>query len=236
MEELKAENIAAHLKMLRDTQGEEAYRKSIEALARKICHSDQGMALVQGIVAQIGDTSLDLEQLQAESKEAVKQAEEASGEDGPGALGDNNEVFIRALQQQMPNLRTQAHFDLTQSAFQALQVCLNSYFGGDLASAKAAHEGLEKLLDLAAQVKEIDDKIQEEPNVTANEAFKTAPAQYTEDAKVEGFLSDLQGIDDPLKLQQWYSAHKPSMDQVVSQNLRNKLFDAIRNKKKALAN
>lgn len=234
MTEIKVDQIADHLKKLKETQGEDAYFQAVGALARKVLESDNGMAFVENLADKLGETGLDLEQLQAEAQQA--KASRAATPETDSETVDTNEVFIKALQEQMPNLKTQAHFDLTQSAFQALQICLNAYFGGDHVSAKQSRDGLNKLLDLAAQVKDIDDKLKEEPAATSNKNFKQAPKEYSERDKVDAFLSDLDEIESSNRLNQWYSANREGIDEIVSQDLRNKLFDKIRQKKKDLAN
>ena len=196
---------------------------SIESLARNIMASDQGADFIRQIADKLGDTTLDLEGLK---KEAEERKSPSGKSDQKG-----NQAFITALQQQMPNVKTQAHFDIVQSAFESLSLALNSYFGGEVDIAAKSREALEKLLDMASRVKDIDDTLKENPEATSNQDFVSPPREYTKQEYFDGLLADLEAIRTPERLKQWYAANRETLDGVTDLPTRNKIFDAIREKK-----
>jgi dsDNA-binding SOS-regulon protein len=123
------------------------------------------------------------------------------------------------------------------NCFDALRSTLNAYFGGELASAEMARDALNKGLDLAKQLVEITEKLNEIPDEAKSEAAKefTAPAkelhEYDEHRKLVFELANLKSLE---ALQTWYAESRQRIDRVVSQKLRNELFDAIRDRRKEL--
>jgi hypothetical protein len=77
----------------------------------------------------------------------------------------------------------------------------------------------------------ITEKLKEIPDEAKSDAAKefTAPAkelhEYDEHRKLVFELSSITNLE---ALQAWYTENRQRIDQVVSQNLRNELFDTIR--------
>lgn len=146
-------------------------------------------------------------------------------------MNPTDDMMRQALTAQIPNLKTQAQFNIFMNCFDALRSTLNAYFGGETASAEMARDALNKGLDLAKQVVEITEKLKEIPDEAKSDAAKefTAPAkelhEYDEHRKLVFELSSITNLE---ALQAWYTENRQRIDQVVSQNLRNELFDTIR--------
>ncbi len=152
-------------------------------------------------------------------------------------MNPTDEMMRQALAAQIPNLKTQAQFNIFMNCFDALRSTLNAYFGGEVASAEMARDALNKGLDLAKQVVEITEKLNEIPDEAKSEAAKefTAPAkelhEYDEHRQLVFELSALTSLE---ALQAWYTNNRQRIDRVVSQKLRNELFDAIRERRNKL--
>lgn len=234
--QIDIDGLVQHLSHLRKNQGEEAYRQSIENLARGIMGTEDGVGFIGKIAERLKDTSLDMDRLKAEAEAQKAARDQAEAAAGAAGVKDPQQAFLGALQQQMPNLKTQAHFDLVQTAFEALTVYMNSSFGGDHETASKTREALNQVMDLASQVKDIDDQLHETPEATSNRDFVEPPREFTEQDTANGLLADLEGIESRERLNQWYSANRSTLDGVTDRTTRNSLFDAIRRKKAQLAN
>lgn len=236
--ELKLEDMVNHLQRLKETQGEDSYKGALQALAKHLLAGDGTTPFLNQLLEALKDTSLDMEALKTEAAEIRKKREEAQeqAEKVNAATGqDMNQVMMDSIRQQLPNLKTQAQFDLVISTFEAITLYLNACYGKDTASAVRLREGINKALDLAPKLGEATEKLSDNPEATTNTDFVEPPKQYTEASSQERLLEELESIDSEASLQEWYAENKSVMDGIVSQNLRNKLFDAIRDKRKEVA-
>lgn len=222
--------ITKHLIQTRQTQGEAAFQAALRAFAKKLVSTGQGEAFIKTLLDQL-DARIDLDALKAEVE-----SEDATRESEKNTPQDQQRAFLSALQASMPGVKTQAHYDIVESAFEALRVALNAYFEGNDTEAEQSLNALDAVLTLASQVKGIQDKIDDNPEVTTNGAFKVPPREFTEESAVESLLGELEAIDSSEKLSQWYSAKKTSLDALKSQVCRNRVFDTIRAKRSSLAN
>jgi hypothetical protein len=152
-------------------------------------------------------------------------------------MNPTDDMMRQALAAGMPNLKTQAQFTLFMTCFDILRSTVNSYYGGDAVAAELAREALNKALDMAKQVPDVVEKLQEIPEEERSEAAKefTAPAkelhEYDEHKSLIVELAALGTLDE---LGKWYDTNRSRIDRVVSQNLRNNLFDTIRDRRKQL--
>ena len=152
-------------------------------------------------------------------------------------MNPSDDMMLAAIKAQVPNLRTQAQFNAFMSCFDALKTTLNAYYGGENASAELAREALNKGLDMAKQISEMAEKLEEMPDEVKSDAAKefTAPAKELHEYDVHRELvAELSSLTSQEALQDWYQGHRDQMDRVVSQKLRNELFDAIRAKRSEL--
>lgn len=234
--EVNIDQLAAHLKKLREEQGEDAYRASLTGFAKNLLAQGETAPFIEKLLERLED-SLDLEPLKKEAETLRVQREKAqqAAKDVANAP-DFNQAMIGAMKQQMPNLKTQAQFDLVMRVFEAVQLYLNASFGGDDQGAAHARAALNQGLDLAPKLGVMAEEAAKSPEIPVNPAYTEEPRQFTEEASYEQLMKELDGIGSAEQLQQWYGAHKEEMDRIVSQGLRNKLFDRIRDRKKELAN
>lgn len=150
-------------------------------------------------------------------------------------MNPTDDMMRQALAAQIPNLKTQAQFNIFMTCFDALRSTLNAYFGGEVASGEMSRDALNKSLDMAKQITELTEKLGEMPDEIKSEAAKefTAPAkelhEYDEHRQL---IIELEGLKSLDALQKWYTDNRKRMDRVVSQKLRDELFDAIREKRK----
>lgn len=146
-------------------------------------------------------------------------------------------LMRQALAAQIPNLRTQAQFNNFMACFDALRSTLNAYFGGETASAEMAREALNKTLDMAKMITEMTEKLNEIPDDAKSDVAKdfTAPAKELHEYDTHRqLIIELTTLQNQKALQAWYADSRERIDRVVSQKLRNELFDAIRSKRDEL--
>lgn len=233
--ELKLDDIAAHLQGIKNTQGEEAYQTAVQGIAKQLlAGGDQTSEFLSQLLTKLG-TELDLGPLQAEANE-IKQKREAAKEQPPVPNQDMNQGMMEALQRQMPNLKTQAQFDLAMRSFEALQHYMDAAFGCDIPKAKILREGLEMVFDLAPKLGEVTEQVGDTPEAVSNSDYVQPPKQFTEHVNQKRLMEELDKIGTMDELTQWYSDNKSVMDGIVSTRLRNELFDAIRVKKNGYSN
>jgi hypothetical protein len=144
--------------------------------------------------------------------------------------------FFKALQEQMPGIKSQAQLDAFLASLEALKVTVNAIHSGDKDAEAKGREALSKALDAVSKATQITEKLREVPEAATSkesEAFKVPPKEFEESDIYRGLLSELEDIRRLDVLNAWYQANRQRIDQVVSQNLRDALFDAIREKKHA---
>lgn len=223
--ELRIDQIQQQLLKIRDQQGEEVYQKARHDIALSVILKPNGEAFVHNAFPD-----LDIEALK---QEAAKRIEEAHESQGPSMAPEH--VMLRLLQQQVPSIRTQGHFNLFAMAFDALRTTLDGYFSGDFERATRGREALNKALDMSKQAKDIIERLEEiPPEQRSKEASATVapPKEFHEYDAQRQLLVELDGLTTREALNEWYGRTKSSRDLVVSQQLRNELLDRIRAKRK----
>lgn len=215
--QMRAEQVREQLETLRATAGEDAFEKARSALIENFIHKPNGDAFLRNVFPGL-DT------------EALKQST-------PKPLPPEAAMFA-TLQQQVPSITTQAHFNTFLVAFEALKNVLDASFRGneeDIAKGRAA---LDKALLAARQVAEVADKLKEIPEELRSKAASemlAPPKQFEEQEVHARLLRELAAFTDATALSTWYTEHRAEMDRIVNQTLRNQLFDAIRTKRAQLA-
>jgi len=148
-------------------------------------------------------------------------------------------VVLEAMRTQVPALRTQAQYNAFMAAFDAFRFKMNSIFAGDSAKEAEATKALDSGFDVARKMTEIIAKIQEVPEIAQGpnaSMFTQPPAQLQEHDIQRALLSELGQCETLEELTDWYSATptKERRDKIVSQQLRNVFFDAVRTKQEEL--
>jgi hypothetical protein len=145
--------------------------------------------------------------------------------------------ILAAIQQQVPGIKSQAQFNVFMAAFDALRATMNAIFLGNPEDEAKGLKALESAYTAARKATEITNKLADVPEAATSKAaeeFKTPPKQFTEASEQRDLIAELEGIKSLEALNAWYSSNRTRIDRVVSQSLRNSLFDAIRVKKESL--
>lgn len=217
--------LVQRLVKIRNEQGEEAYLAAARQVSVALLEQGgtSGETFVKGAFPEF-----DIEELKAEAQK--RKASAASQKDS----SPQDRAMLEAMRSQVPNMKTQAQFNVFMACFDALRGTLNAYFGMEQASAEISRDALNKALDMASKVTSIGESLKDIPeearSETSNE-FVSEPRQFHEydtHKRLLGELTTLRTLDE---LKEWYARQKPQMDRIDSQNLRNGLFDAIRAKK-----
>lgn len=224
---LSYDQVVAHLRIIRASHGEENFHKALKGLFRSLLDKPGSDEYIQRLLTEFS-CSVNLEEIKAEVKASLPVSKDLHG--------DAVEIVRQAIEQQMPHCKTQAHFDLVLQAWETLKVYLEAAYGFDLDGMAMARGGLNRILDLAPQVAKAHAQVQASPEAVTNADYREPARELTEHHKHATLLVELEGIDDMDRLQAWYMSAKPILDSIVSQGLRDQIFNAIREKKLALAN
>lgn len=248
--QLDLDQVISHLQKVRAQHGDEHYHAALKGLFRDLILKEGGAQYITKLLEKLGETSLDVDSLRQELLEPMLASVRAAGinvddlevpkDVAPSKASQPATVSARiieqTIQQGMPNCKTKAHFDLVMQASETLRVYLDAAFGFDMVTANKARVGLLQLLDLAPQVASVAQKLEEHPEATTNKDYVEPPAYLSEGPAQQALLGELANINDRAVLDHWYVASKARLDGIVSQRLRDELFDAIRAKKHALSN
>jgi len=146
-------------------------------------------------------------------------------------------MLAEALRSQMPSCKTQMQFNTFMPAFDAFRLLVDSVFSMDPQREVECRDIFEKALKACREVTEIGQKLEEIPiesRSKASSSFTQPPNEFHEYDIQKRLLTELLAIDTWDKLTEWYAATKELQDRVMSQPLRNGLFDQIRAKRIAL--
>ncbi len=141
---------------------------------------------------------------------------------------DPNQVLIAAMRDRMPSLKTQAQLLAFMAGFDSLCLHLEAIFSGRTDDQKITDKALRDSIDLAYRATVIVERVADTA-VPVDPVFLDAPKEFGERAVAEGLLEELDR-QDAQSLEEWYRASKSKFDNVVTQSLRNQLFDAVRAK------
>lgn len=145
---------------------------------------------------------------------------------------------IALIREQMPGVKTQGQFNAVMALFETVRALGNAICESDPAKSVEARQAFEKALDTLRQATELSNKLRDVPEAAtspAAEAFKTAPTQFHENDLQTALLVEIEALTSGPALTEWYAANRVRMDQITTQSLRNKLFDAIRAKRDSFA-
>lgn len=211
-------DLVAHFDKIRSEQGEEAYQKARKNFAMGMILKPRGDEFLKSAFPD-----MDIEALRAEAEKFQTQQQEQAR--------NPQEMMLDAMRQQIPNLKTQAQFNLFMKSFDALRHTLNAAFGLDKEGYEKGKEALNMALDMALQISEVVQKLQETPEAATSKAaeeFKQPPREFQEYDVQKGLLIELEALTSAEELQRWYDGNRARIDCVVSASLRNELFDTIR--------
>ena len=216
-------SLVARLHKIRAEHGDEAWREAMKTFARD-CMKAGGQAetfakaMFEGL-----DPQLNWDDLRAEH-EAAKAAPDMG-------------AFMRALQAQLPGLKSQAQFTAFQAAFEAFRATVNGILTVNKDAEAAGKEALGKGFEVLRQATDITRKLEDVPEAAtsaAAEEFKRPPAEFREYDIQRALLSELEKVTSLADLTEWWGMNRQRIDQVKSPSLRNPLIDAVREKKHRL--
>lgn len=213
------EDLLGQLHKIKQEHGADAYASACRDVARTM-------------VAQGG-------QAEEFAREAFAEylGDEPSASEGPvGAVG--NEAVMGALKMGLPHLRSQAQFNAFMAAFDALKVTCDAIFAGDPAAVLRGRTALDKALEVAGQVTEVTNKLDEVPEAAESklaDEFRPASVNPGEYDVQKQLMGELEQIDSLEGLNEWYQSTADLRNKIVSASLRNVLFDAIRSRKAKLS-
>ena len=151
---------------------------------------------------------------------------------------DATNIMAQAMQQSMPDLKSQMQFTAFMAGFDSFRLLCNSIFASDSALEGQAMDALEKSLDAMRVATKLSKQFQEIPpeerSPSANQ-FVESPIQFGEYDVQKKLMMELSRLPTTEALNEWYTFTKEEREKVVSQALRNVLFDAIREKRNSLS-
>lgn len=150
----------------------------------------------------------------------------------------DEELFIRALQQQLPGIKSQAQFTAFQASFEAFRATINGILERNPAGESAGREALQKSFETMRVATDLTQKLADVPEAATSkeaEAFKQPPAEFAEYDIQRRLLSELGTLHTLSALIEWWADNRANIDLVKSPTLRNPLIDLVREKKARLA-
>lgn len=219
------DQIVAHLHKVRAEHGAESFHHALTGLFRSLLEKPGGDEYIKRLLEEFGVPAETLEAVKAEVHSSARSTAEPS-----------LDAVRRAIEVEMPHCKTQAQFDLVIQAWNALRLHLNAVYGFDRPTADQTLEGLNQLLELAPKIAHVSSRLEDNPEATTNRDYVDAPKEVGEHHVQQTLLAELADMKDMTQLQAWYGNVKPLLDSIVSQKLRDELFDAIRAKKQAVIN
>jgi len=213
------EALKTQLENIRVRYGEEAYKSAATDVARTF-------------IAQGGE----LEKVMRETFAGVVDFDNLQKAE-PTVLDSGNPI-LAAIRQQVPGIKTQAQFNAFMAGFDALRLTMDAIFTDNPGRYDDGRKALEAAFEVARKVTQISVKLAETPEAAVSKAaaeFKDPPRQFTEQSLQRELLAELANCKNLESLQSWYALTKESREQVVSQSLRNELFDEIRRKKESFS-
>lgn len=151
----------------------------------------------------------------------------------------DKQLFFKALQQQLPSLKSQAQFTAFQAAFESFRGVMNAIFEANPVTEKECIDALNKAFDVAKKVTEVTHKLADVPEAATSKAaeeFKQPPAEFSEYDEARALMTELAHVETLSALTQWWTTNRARIDRVRSPSVRNPLLDAVRERKTVFEN
>jgi hypothetical protein len=147
-------------------------------------------------------------------------------------------IMAQAMRQSIPELKTQVQFNAFMAGFDSFKLLCNSIFAGNASLEDQARAAFEKSLEAMKVATRLSNQFQEIPAEERGPSatqFVEAPLQFGEYDLQRRLLTELDRITTIVALNKWYQGTKEDREKILSQSLRNILFDAIRSKRDELS-
>lgn len=234
------QEILQEIAKIRTEKGEDEWRRFSREIVNKMrARGPNGLKTAKNLLGDAIDPAI------WDEVEAPKEAPPAQAPETPvppplvlPTDAEAGKPFVDAVRGGLPDLRTQAEYESVVGAFGALRNLVAALLAGDKTQATKAEEGLRLAVGAVKMAKEFSDKLRDVPEAAtseAAEAFKRPPPQFKEEAIQKELLVELTSIQELETLAEWYGRKKPERDSVVTPQLRNSLYDAIRAKRSELS-
>jgi hypothetical protein len=212
-----------HLQAFLAQHGEEAWRSEIHRLvvAALQTQSEQQEAFWRSFTK-------DFDWLKWEQLEAQAQA---------SAQIPADRLIAETLKREMPGLKSQAQYNAVVGAMQAVQLLINALLDRDKEREQEARKALDIAFETVSKATELTLKLEDVPEAAQSDKariFKDAPQQFQEAEIQASLLSELAKLTSVDKLTDWYERTRDKRDRLMTQSLRDALFDAVRAKRRAL--
>lgn len=221
------ENLVNRLHQIHKEHGEEAWLAAIRQAAKDSIRAGGQMATFGK--KTFGDIHPSIVWAELEA--------EVAAEDQADKAAEHARLFMKALQDQLPALKSQGQFTAFQASFEAFRAVVNGILTQNTAAEAAGKEALSKALETLRMATHLTRKLEEVPEAAtspAAEDFKKPPTAFTEYDKQRALLSELAKINDLPSLGIWWTENRKRIDEVQTPSLRNPLIDAVRDKQETL--
>jgi hypothetical protein len=196
--QVSKEEIRQHFAQILETEGDAAYEASRRAFVRM---SVKGPNLDPKLVSYFMDTFPDLD-----VEEEVRKA------------------AIERMQQYVPNLKTQAQYDLYAVAHEAFACVFNSYYGGMFEQGLQARAALNKALDALSDLISIERAVTEESPDPHTSSSKTVESPL-EEIVLGSLLQELSTVTSNEDLIRWWQTRRGQIESLVAHKAQ--LSDAV---------
>lgn len=147
-------------------------------------------------------------------------------------------IMAQAMRQLIPELKTQVQLNAFIAGFDSFKLLCNAIFAENSSLEDQARTAFEKSLEAMKVATRLSNQFQEIPAEERGPSatqFVEAPLQFGEYDLQKRLLTELDRIQNTGALTEWYQNTKGDREKIISQSLRNILFDAIRSKREELS-
>lgn len=142
---------------------------------------------------------------------------------------EQSEELTSYVKAAFPDVRA-AQYQAVAGCFSALGATIRAVLALDAGSAQSGREALDKAIEALGKATEVTHKLGADPEAASSpeaQAFKVPPAEFWEQEECEQLLAELGELQNE-EVVAWYERTRARRACVVSQRLRNDLYDAIR--------
>ncbi len=232
------QNMVAELLRIKNEQGEAAYREAIRMAAATVLATGDKKSILF-FSSFLDNLDLDFKWADVVAEMGAQKSTAASAPEPPTAkpLEPDMGLFLKALQGQLPGIKSQAQYTAFNAGFEAFRAIVNGITTGNAELEVKGKEALAQAFEVLRTATSVTKKLEDVPEAAtsaAAEDFKRPPAEFMEYDVQRALLSELERLGSEDQLNHWYNDNRRRVESIKTSGLRNALFDAIRAKKVAL--